>query len=459
MCGILGIVGSKNGFDRRMLGFLEDGAIMGMVRGEDSTGVMQMEKDGTMRVHKLPIDGYFFAKHKRSQEFFNNADVSLATIMHHRAATRGSVSQENAHPFTHKTPAGNTIIGVHNGSLSRWSGREDGMRFDVDSDWLYYQIAKYGAKKALADVNGSYALVWMDDGGKVHITANAERPIHWAYVAKENIMLIASEAGMLYSLATRNNFDIEQAFYPSKGLIFTFDPKNVRDFTTERVAKPAKEPAAPVAAKEEHRPASYSTYEDSSILIRHCFDPKEVGAAGFKLGEDVTFAYKRHSASVSGPAGKLDLEGEVLKAAPTAEVVIVPGVIRGTAQAVLDNVRTAAYVTCQVIGVRHITDKKTGLVSTLIMLSEPTVTSFFKEDAGDAGLADMSGLETDPWDEPTTVLGPRGKPIALSEYINKTRFGCACCSGDLTVADAPKLGWINGDPLCPDCCQHIASTN
>lgn len=214
--------------------YMAQGAVVGSLRGDDSTGMFQIRKDHGVRMTKLPLPGPAFAQTKHAKALFRMADSSLATVLHHRAATHGEVCVENAHPFEH-TNDDNYVIGVHNGTVPGFSRTEDGIDFSVDSDWLLYQILKHGPEKALSAVSGAFALVWYDAASKrMNIATNGQREFHWAYVKDKNTMLFASEHAMLYWLARRNTLPIEGIIYPQKGHIYHFDFANLRDYTATK---------------------------------------------------------------------------------------------------------------------------------------------------------------------------------------------------------------------------------
>lgn len=179
-------------------------------------------KKNPVRIRKLPVPGYFFVADKIAREMFNAADSALLTVGHNRAATYGTISADNAHPFWHGNAKNNDlVVGVHNGSLTNFYTKDD---FEVDSDWLYHEIYTEGASKALGDINGAYALVWWEqETNRVRIACNGERSIYWAPVRGSNMLVIGSEHNMAYDLAYRNGIVLEQFKYPEKGYIYSWE--------------------------------------------------------------------------------------------------------------------------------------------------------------------------------------------------------------------------------------------
>lgn len=238
MCGIVGVVNGKGATSARsaVCKYMEHGTLTGMLRGADSTGVFQVSPSGGVQMHKLPVDGYMFRSSKRFSGLINDVDISSVTIMHHRAATKGSVNYDNCHPFIHED-GDRYLIGVHNGSIRNAPARYEGEEFYVDSDYALYRIFKEG-KEAFKNLDGAYAFVWYEDDHKLRIACNGERIFSFAFCHKKNSMLIASEPRMLEWLAERNSIDIDDVLQPDAHRLFTFDLNgDLRHFESEPFEK------------------------------------------------------------------------------------------------------------------------------------------------------------------------------------------------------------------------------
>lgn len=165
-------------------------------RGEDSTGlaVIDADKDNTIHVHKKvghpselfktdAFDGRYVYKGPRAKAF----------IGHNRAATRGNVTDKNAHPFHH-----GDVVGAHNGTLHSTWGLEDGYKFEVDSEAIFYNLNKYKVSSVIPDVDGAYALTWYDGiEDKLFIIRNNQRPLFHTRRKDKDVIFWASEAWML----------------------------------------------------------------------------------------------------------------------------------------------------------------------------------------------------------------------------------------------------------------------
>lgn len=228
MCGIFGVINSSRphatskkytvSYLTKGKEFIEQGFITSGVRGLDSSGIFQVDSDGTKYMHKLPVCGSLFIEDKATRAFLNDADSSPLTVCHVRAATQGRVHLNNAHPFqVWSKDKKKNIIGVHNGTINGWQAKagKDSSLYGVDSEWLLAHIAEEGADAFETISNGSFSLVWVDSDrpDEVLFARNKERPMHFVRSKDKRHVLFGSEAGMLTWLAERNGIDLEEHVY------------------------------------------------------------------------------------------------------------------------------------------------------------------------------------------------------------------------------------------------------
>lgn len=240
MCGIFGVVnGSKNRSSRSSIcNFFSDAFIASQVRGVDSSGLFQLRKN-IYHHHKLPVDGTTFVAEKFAKEYFFAVDSARATVGHVRAATAGKVATENAHPFFIQGPKETDpfLVGCHNGTLSSWRGKEGASKFDVDSKWALNLIHLDGIK-AFEKFDGAYSFVWAasETQDTLHMARNKERPMYYAYEKNKDVMLFASEHGMLAWLADRNDIVLEDKIYTTQtDYLYEFNIDNPREFKKEKL--------------------------------------------------------------------------------------------------------------------------------------------------------------------------------------------------------------------------------
>lgn len=409
---------------------------------------------------KGPWSGGVFAETPRAKELISNSDMSLATVLHHRSATIGTISAENAHPFEHKN-ASHQIIGVHNGGVSNNKFYEDGITFSVDSDWAMYQIFKLGATKGVASLEGAMTLVWYDSSdGKIRIYSNGKRPIFWNFLKDENALFFASEHQMLYWLTSRNGLELEkQMWTTSDDRIYAFDPMNVRDHTQELLPKKAIVPVkqSPLvnsftAGRDGTRSSGW-TKPDTNIAYagviktyqgEHIFyDTKPVEELGLKLGEEVEFFA---SAKVD-TAIAYNLYGELL----SDDTTVVPALMVNASVELRDNLEriidSGGQCQVRIIGASTINIRgvatKCAIVSRPIYMVVGTQEVIVNREA-----VSGTGLPLD-----VHVYKNKTK-VSAKKFLEIVKSGCFICDGIVSIIDARQglIGWSEKDqPICASC--------
>lgn len=191
MCGLVGVVGNIVEQDKKALNLLMRYDVS---RGWDSTGLAVLNKQDEIMLYKhIGPPEYLY----NSSEDFNAVGTykkeGKLFIGHNRAATKGKVTNENAHPFLH-----DGIVGAHNGTLTSVSTLERGTDFEVDSEAIFYNLSLYEPKSVIANIYGAYALTWYDDGSdKLYIIRNSQRPLFYTRRKDGDAIFWASEEWML----------------------------------------------------------------------------------------------------------------------------------------------------------------------------------------------------------------------------------------------------------------------
>ncbi len=175
--------------------------ILDLVRGHHSSGIATVNAKRETKLLKdigTPFDLL------KDNKFNDTIKGDLNVMMcHNRAATRGSVKPENAHPF-HQ----GHIIGAHNGTIHSAHRMERGSSFEVDSQAIFNNIAHEGVLETIKKTNGAYALTWYDE--QLHtfnIARNKERPLSFCFSKDMKTMFYASEPWMLWAALGRNQVD------------------------------------------------------------------------------------------------------------------------------------------------------------------------------------------------------------------------------------------------------------
>lgn len=249
MCGIVAVVGKITAPERTAF---QELLYLDAVRGWDSTGVFNVKPDGSTRMFKQASVPTEFLLRTQAQRILSEAGI-IALVGHNRAATKGLVNDDNAHPFQH-----DAVIGVHNGTLRTTHQLPNNTKFVVDSDNLYYAMTQEGIDTLIPKVNGAYALVWHDarEAGAVYVLRNSERPLWYAHSKDKATCFIASEYPMI-GMATDNTRAKIELFTDTKGYKFF----NFKTMTLYRIGTDAV--VQEVRTLTEYTPpvSTYSTYD------------------------------------------------------------------------------------------------------------------------------------------------------------------------------------------------------
>lgn len=192
MCGIVGMVASSTtGFNWNQQRIFNQLLWVNTLRGEDSTGVFGVNQEGNVDYLKTAGDAHEMITSKEYKDFKDNIFSDYRMVVgHNRKATRGAVSDDNAHPFVE-----DTIALVHNGTLVN-HGKLTKELVEVDSHAILHSIVERGYEETLKDIEGAFTLAWYDTKDKtLRVIRNDQRPLYIAstfgawYFASEKEML------------------------------------------------------------------------------------------------------------------------------------------------------------------------------------------------------------------------------------------------------------------------------
>lgn len=197
MCGIVALFGKPDDNNVDIFNVMFSTAI---VRGKDSSGVFSVNKENKLRAIKDTVFPVEIILSRKYNEIVNKD--SKLMVGHCRAATKGNIIVDNAHPFKHKH-----ITLVHNGTLT---SKMDVSKIklknkpDTDSETIAIYIAEYGIEQTWADLNGDAALVWWNEKtNSFHFIRNDKRPLHFSYSKNKEKLYLASEDWMYTDILDR----------------------------------------------------------------------------------------------------------------------------------------------------------------------------------------------------------------------------------------------------------------
>lgn len=453
MCGIVGVITTEySGINNPVSDYFRQAIFMDTVRGSDSTGMFLMKsKIEKPELFKRALAAPDFLQLKKTADLLKDTNDWQIMIGHNRAATRGGVSDITAHPFQI-----DNITMVHNGTIFNHRTLKDGHKFDVDSEAICHAISHDGIEAVVDHMEGAFSLVWHDNNdGSINLVRNDERPLAFAKIKGKNTIFLASEAGMLSWLATRNGFAIESLISPKAGEMFSWKPSNLdKDWTESYTHKKLKlrkkvisqygnynnnggyNGKKPVGGKTEN----ISKVADSVV--------EKLSSLGLEYRETVVMTnidfvqYSHGAQAAKSLFGRITGVIKHLNEEHTCE-------INGVSIKEWEKYVDGDEILSEVDGCWQ----RSNEPITVTLSKENFI--FIDSDANtnESTDEDNDGIEEEEKSTSVdTFRGPNRTVLTQREWDIYTKKGCVQCGGNVFSEDADKTGWTHDKmPVCKHC--------
>ncbi|MCK5020996.1 MAG: hypothetical protein KAS32_28550 [Candidatus Peribacteraceae bacterium] len=444
MCGIVGIFTEEttinNTTRKDMFGEM---LFADTFRGLDSTGVAVINHTGKRRkkVFKRALAAPDFLALRSYKKLISSA-VPKIMIGHNRAATKGAVDDDTAHPFQY----GNITL-VHNGTLTFTHTLDEftSAGFSVDSDWIAYAINKWGVEKAISQMQGSFSLVWYDSRDhSLNMLRNDQRPMHFAFLRDEETVMFGSEAGLIDWIAARNKEELDdngKIYSTTPGYWIKFTDK-CRKFTAKEVQL-YKPPVYSYPHNNSNRLAVSDNNRAKDLEVLKRVDPNFFKGVVVHA-EVVDYDNIKNNITLENPKypnTTFKFYGDWKQAYDFREL------LAGGAKYVYTIRVSSAY------------ERKfaNGGISYVVNVTHPNPTNilvdnYFKDDKGDTEkeLEDIM-QKTIAW-----IPSPNGNLLTSKEFMLIAKKGCRFCNEPIRVKDSDRIGWCKQDkvPICVDCTEQ-----
>lgn len=200
MCGLAGVAGVVDFKSEKMFQNL---LFLNQLRGTDSTGIAVVKGNGDNVTFKKAVAAMDFMEMKGFDSALKG--VNRIVMGHCRAATKGSITSANAHPFEFEN-----VIGMHNGTLNSQYQLKDHLDFKVDSENIYHHMNLEGVDDTWEKLNGAAALTWIDKkSGELNFLRNDKREFHFVLTKDNKQLFWSSEKWMLIVAANRAGIELQ----------------------------------------------------------------------------------------------------------------------------------------------------------------------------------------------------------------------------------------------------------
>lgn len=219
MCGLVSVIARRpQGLSSKVIDIFEQMLILDTLRGKDSTGVMGVKGNGSVDIIKQAEQPYFMFRTNGWTSFRNRAFGDGKILAgHNRAATRGVVTNENAHPFYEKN-----IVLMHNGTLDYGWEKMTKAKVEVDSHAICHAMTEGTPQEVIPTIEGAFALLWYDmETERFHAVRNNDRTL--CLITTADYYFLASESWMATIPLMREKIKVEDNILLDPGQLLSWD--------------------------------------------------------------------------------------------------------------------------------------------------------------------------------------------------------------------------------------------
>lgn len=441
MCGIVGVASLKS-LDKDCKTFFQQALYADMLRGEDSTGLCLVGRKKHRDIFKRAMAAYDFLEMKQADRLLDKFWDSKIAIGHNRYATKGGISHRSAHPFSEEN-----ITLVHNGTLRTMYQLPDAKDYAVDSELICHSIVVDGVQKTIENLNGAFALVWYDaDKDTLNFIRNEERPLSVGYNIKNDVLMWASEIGMLRWLATRNGLFLDQ--------VSQLDSMNHQEFdmSGKVIFKPEVTIYKEYEIKKTITPTGVSNMGGGTgtMTTTHSTRRYNYGRPIPDFFPKITEEIEVYFQTCTKSPNKLEvwkgisMEKDLYEFATAYNMpkgTFKEGLYKATVFNVVDSALEKDFL-MYVGNVEYIGDIEQSIV-------------YQEEDDSNGNVIETTTKDIIPFeevrDEPL-FKGPGGRYLSAWEFDMAVRDGCSKCTRDIYVHDADDVMWLDlKTPICQKC--------
>lgn len=224
MCGLISIIAKE--YNQQMTGIFKQLLYVGALRGWDGTGIFNISHQNKITIHKKPGPSsnlIHYLNEPPETPLFGKILVG-----HNRAATHGSNTEANTHPFTK-----DHITLVHNGTIF---GHRQLANTDVDSEAICHYLTNHTPQQLINTVYGAYALIWYNQNtNTLNILRNEQRPLFLVHT--KDMYVLVSEKEMAIWILTRSGIPITKIEEIKPFNLYTFNSENTKEYTRTKLNK------------------------------------------------------------------------------------------------------------------------------------------------------------------------------------------------------------------------------